>query len=963
LVYYEDLQPLSAQPARAWFGSDAPSRDLSGSWSFRLSPRADTDLDFVDPAHDVSDWDMLPVPSHWQLHGHGRPAYTNVNFPFPVDPPRVPSENPTGDYRLSFDLPQGWPAGRVVLRFDGVDSCFRAWLNGSQVGTGAGSRLPVEFDVTEHVHADRPNVLAVRVHQWSSGSYLEDQDMWWLSGIFRPVTLLARPYGGIGDYFVRADYDHATGRGTLLIDAGDDEHPDAWVSVPELGINTPVGVTVELPTVEPWSSEVPRLYAAVLANEHESVPLRIGFRNLSIVDSVLRVNGRRVLFRGVNRHEFHPQMGRALTEEVMLADVLLMKQHNINAVRTSHYPPHPRFLELCDEYGLYVIDECDLETHGFERVGWRRNPTDDPAWEATLVDRMRRMVERDKNHPSIVMWSLGNESGVGRNLGAMATWTRRRDPSRPLHYEGDRSCADVDVYSRMYAPHAEVEAIGRGAEDPLQDPVPDARRRSMPFILCEYAHAMGNGPGGLQEYQDLFYRYPRCQGGFIWEWIDQAFPQTTSDGRQFYAYGGDFGEPLHDGPFIADGLLFADRTPSPGLLDVKKIFEPVQISRGARSGWVSISNRFEVTSLADLRFRWILETDGEKVAAGHLDVPALPAGDTAEIAWPSLPDHSAESWLTIRAVLADDTSWADSGHEVAWGQILVTPHPAPPTGSSIAVRPSRTHARLQLAGASFRAVDGHLTGIGNLPVEGPALDVWRAPTDNDDTPQGVALGRLWRELGLHRMQHRIDGVEVTEDQIVVHARVAPAASDLGLLATYTWSSRGEKDLRLRLDVIPTGKWPVPLPRLGVRMGLPASMNQVRWFGYGPGEAYADTGMATRMGRFTSTVEQMQTPYVHPQENGNRRDVRWATIGDHNGRGLRLEGNPTFNMAVRPWTTEQLAAARHTSDLRAGEHVWLNIDIAQNGVGSASCGPGVLEQYQLTAAPNHLAVRFHTEPSP
>ena len=517
------------------------------------------------------------MPSHWQLHGYGSAAYTNVVYPFPVEPPHVPDENPTGDYRRPFTVPEEWAGTDAVLRFEGVDSCLRAWLNGVELGTAMGSRLPTEFEVGELLRPGGENVLAVRVHQWSAGSYLEDQDMWWLSGIFRSVTLLARPADALDDVFVHAGYDHTTGTGTLRVDT----RAPARVTVPELGIDAAAGESVET-AVEPWSAEVPRLYDAEVASAGERVRLRIGFRTVRVEDGLLKVNGRRVLFRGVNRHEFDPDHGRAVSEEVMRRDVLLMKAHNVNAVRTAHYPPHPRFLELCDELGLYVIDECDLETHGFFVLGWRANPSDDPRWEDALVDRMRRTVERDKNHPSIVMWSLGNESGSGANLAAMAAWARERDPSRPLHYEHDWSCRDVDVYSRMYAPHDEVDAIGRGEEEPLDDPQLDARRRGLPFILCEYAHAMGNGPGGLSEYQELFERYPRCQGGFVWEWIDHGLRQRGR-GASASPTAATSASRCTTARSSPTACCFPDRTPSPGLLEFKKVIEPVRITGDARA--------------------------------------------------------------------------------------------------------------------------------------------------------------------------------------------------------------------------------------------------------------------------------------------------------------------------------------------------------------------------------------------
>ncbi|MCU1658626.1 MAG: glycoside hydrolase family 2 barrel, partial [Pseudonocardiales bacterium] len=546
----------AAVPPRSRLRSDAPELSLNGRWRFRYSTRADRPADLAAVELDDATWDMIAVPAHWQLEGYGQPAYTNVQYPFPVDPPFVPDENPTGDYRRTFTVPPGFltESGRAVLRFDGVDSAFAVWVNGTEIGRSTGSRLAVEFDVTSALSGTGVNVLAVRVHQWSSASYLEDQDMWWLSGIFRDVTLQSRPANGIDDVFVHAGFDAATGAGMLRVET----RGDAWLVVDELGVQTAANQSVTIENVQPWTAESPYLYDAVLATDAERVRLRIGFRTVAIVDGVFTVNGAPIKLRGVNRHEVDPDRGRSVTEADMLADVLLMKQHNINAVRTSHYPPHPHFLDLCDEYGLWVMDECDLETHGFFLNGWRNNPSDDPQWQQAMVDRMRRTVERDKNHPSIIMWSLGNESGTGRNLAAMADWARERDSSRPLHYEHDWSVPDVDVYSRMYATHKEVAEIASSSEAPLADPEADRRRRGMPFLQCEYAHAMGNGPGGLLEYQQLFESSERCLGGFVWEWIDHGLRQVDEAGRERWAYGGDYDEPIHDGNFVADGLVFPD---------------------------------------------------------------------------------------------------------------------------------------------------------------------------------------------------------------------------------------------------------------------------------------------------------------------------------------------------------------------------------------------------------------------
>ena len=942
--------------ARASLRTDGPRIDLDGTWRFRLTataaqPTAGFEApDFDDSAGDDQSWADIVVPGHWQLQGWGSPAYTNVNYPFPVDPPFVPDENPTGEYRRAFDVGDDFPSGSVVLRFDGVDSAFTAWCNGVELGWSTGSRLPVEFEVGALLRPGR-NVVAVRVHQWSAGSYLEDQDMWWLSGIFRSVTLITRPEQRLDDVFIHAEYDASSGLGRLWADTTANGAPvPATLTCAELGLDAVPAADVRSLPVEPWTAETPRLYDLQVASGGEAVSLRIGFRTVRIVDGVFTVNGAPILFRGVNRHEWHPDHGRTMDEQTMLADVVMMKQHNINAVRTSHYPPHPRFLELCDEYGLWVVLETDLETHGFFPVEWRDNPSDDPRWRPAYLDRAERTVERDKNHACVVMWSLGNESGHGTNLAAMSAWIHDRDPSRPVHYEGDWDSGYVDVYSRMYATHAEVDAIGRRAEPTTVDPALDAHRRDLPFIQCEYGHAMGNGPGGLLEYQRLFEKYPRCAGGFIWEWIDHGVRQHTVDGREFFAYGGDFGEELHDGNFVTDGLVFPDRTPSPGLTEFAKVIEPVTI--GVTGDTITVHNRRDFADTADLVFTYTVETDGMVDAHATLDVPTVAAGEQASVTAPPMPERSAgERWLTVRAVLAADTQWARAGHVVAWGQGRVdSPVPARTQLDTTGLDTTEiaTTARRELARTDFDAVTGRLLRVGGLSLLGPRLDVWRATTDNDRGEIGGALDRPWRELGLHRMRHRTIAVQVEADCVVVRSRVSPAASDAGLFTTYRWTGLDDGGVHLDLAVNRTGPWTMPLPRLGLLMELPAGLTDVEWFGGGPGEAYADSRQAARVGRYRRTIEQMQTPYVYPQENGNRLDVRWARITGPDGVGIEVRGEPTFALSVRRWTSADLDAARHTTDLTARDAVYVNVDLAQNGLGSASCGPGVLPEYQLLA---------------
>jgi len=953
-TYVESVSPGSGRrDPRAALASDAAALSLDGDWRFRLGAGLhDTTDGFeapaFDPDHtDTGAWDTLAVPSMWQMHDldgeapYGKPQYTNTYYPFPVDPPRIPDANPTGEYRRTFTLPAEWPAtGTTLLRFEGVDSAFAVWVNGILLGDGKGSRLPTEFDATAHL-VPGENTVAVRVHQWSAASYLEDQDMWWLSGIFRPVALVHRPENGLDDVFAHADYDHRTGLGTLKVDAAE----GARVHVPELGIDIAAGESASV-AVEPWTAETPRLYDAIVATATERVTLRIGFRTVEIDGGLLKVNGKRILLRGVNRHEWDPDNGRTLSVETMRRDLELMKRHNVNAVRTSHYPPDRRFLDLCDEIGVWVIDECDLETHGFVHHDWRQNPSDEPMWREAYLDRMARMVERDKNHASIIIWSLGNESHTGENLAAMSEWAKQRDPGRPIHYEGDWDSAYVDVYSRMYADHAETDRIGHRTEDRTKDPALDEHRRNIPFILCEYAHAMGNGPGGMSEYQRLFEQHDRCQGGFIWEWIDHGVRRHTADGREWFAYGGDFDEPIHDGNFVVDGLVFPNREPSPGLVEFKKVVEPVRITAEPGAATVSIANLRDFADTADLQFTWTIEDEGQVVAHGDLDVPAVAAGESANIPFPAaaLAAAEGERWLTVRAVLAKDEPWAAAGHEIAWGQAQLNAGTAPaPVGTGAA--PAAVDRGHRLGDAAFDAF-GRLTAIGGLELDGPRLDLWRAPTDNDLLSWYAPLADQWkdRNAALYRLEHKVLDIRAEAGGLTVATRVGAAGAALAMGAVYRWKLADGK-LWLTVEVNPEGDWDFPLPRLGVRAALPKHLDQVEWFGGGPGEAYADTRAAARVGRFTSTVAGLQTPYVFPQENGSRIDVRWASLTG-NGQALKVYGAPHFALTVRPWTSEDLAAAAHQTDLVERDRLYVNLDAALQGMGSAACGPGVLPEHRL-----------------
>jgi beta-galactosidase len=681
----------------------------------------------------------------------------------------------------------------------------------------------------------------------------------------------------------------------------------------------------------------------------------------------LHVNGRPITFRGVNRHDFDPKAGRAVSREAMEKDVVAMKRHNINAVRTSHYPPDPFLLELCDRYGLYVIEENDIETHGFSMVDWRGNPSSDPRWADVYLDRMKRMVERDKNHPSVILWSLGNEAGWGENLAANARWTREFDPSRPIHYEQDFEVEGVDVYSRMYASYEEMEEIGEQREPALADPVADVRRRAMPMVQCEYAHAMGNGPGGIADYEAIIDAHPRLIGGFVWEWFDHGLEVVGDDGTVGYRYGGDFGEVRHDGSFIIDGLLLPDRTPSPGLTEFAAVIAPLRFTFEA--GAVIVENRLSFATSDGYRFDWTVEADGVEVAAGALEVPSVAPLTRATVALPagiaeSFADAAGEVFLTVRAVTGEATDWADAGHPVAFGQTRL--REAAPTTSGTRGAVIASGDGFELAGASFDRF-GRLLTLAGSEVVIAGFDAWRAPTEND---RYVGIGdessmeTLWREDGLDRLTERHGLVEVEtgadgSESLVVHSRVGGSATDTGFDVTYRWSDSGG-DLALVMDVSRRGAADHPLPRIGLTIGLkqasPGNV-PVRWFGQGPSESYPDSHTAVAVGRYSGSVRELQTNYVVPQENGCRSQTRWAEFGLSSG-GIRVDGAPHFDLAVRPWSIRELEKAKHADELAEGGSVlWIHLDAGTNGLGTAACGPGVRQADRLVLSSASLAVRF------
>jgi beta-galactosidase/beta-glucuronidase len=990
---------------------------LNGTWRFHYAPAPHlAPTVYIDMAEQTSSWDELPVPSNWQMHGYGKPNYSNVMYPYPVDPPRVPQENPVGTYRRSFEIPDAWQGRPILLSFQGVDAAFYVWINGQLVGYSQGSHMPSEFDITRFVRAGT-NEIAVQVYQWCDGSYLEDQDMWRLSGIFRDVFLYSTPPVHIDDLRVRtsfdADYQDATiDLQVSLHNFGAETATDLVVSAKLLDADGAVVLEQALPAVsqlsagddavvdlsalisapQQWSAEIPNLYALVLSLCHASsvngasefVSCAVGFRQIEVRDQQLMINGRPVKLQGVNRHEFHPDLGHVVPFEAMVQDIVLMKQHNINTVRTSHYPDDPRWLDLCDRYGMYVVDEADLEAHGFCLFGDTGVLSKDPSWSEAYLDRARRMVERDKNHPSIIFWSLGNEAGDGPNHVAMSEWIHQADPTRLVHYEQAYDAPHVDVVSRMYPDMEYLVSEGRNTTD------------QRPFFMCEYAHAMGLGPGNLQEYWETIRAYPRLCGGCIWEWADHGIRQHTADGREGFAYGGDFDDLPNDGNFCIDGLCWPDREPHTGLIEYKKILEPVEVTPiDLAQCLLRVTNRYSFLSLAHLAIAWSITCEEEILAQGTLLPLETPASASSELRIPyELPTGQIgdEYWLNLSFSLAQDTAWAKQGYELAWAQLML------PNNSSLqaghgdpALQQQRNNKLSAIRDIEFiditnlrieenariitiRGADFALTfdkfqdtiaswqhaGI-QLIHTSPRLNVWRAPIDNDRR-----IVSKWYEAALDRLQHRINSValhlpDAASAQVIIETTLAGYGFPPRFVCHYTYDISATGEVAITAAVTPLGELP-DLPRIGLEMILPEGFTQFTWYGRGPHESYIDMKQSARIGVYRGTVQEQYVPHIRPQENGNKSDVRWATISNQSGAGLMIIGMPTINISAHHYTPQDFTNAHHAHELVGRPETILHLDHAHHGLGSASCGPDAMEKHRLHPEPVTFSVRFRPQPA-
>jgi beta-galactosidase/beta-glucuronidase len=989
--------PLDYFPDRATAleGRNAISpyvRFLNGAWEFKWAEKpADAIQDFEQVDFDASDWSMIAVPGHWQLQGYGTPYYTDVKHPWTLtktDPPRIPHDNnPVGLYRTSFAMPAGWEGRRIFLVFEGVQSAFECWINGRKIGYSQGSMTPAEFDITEAV-GKGINLLAVKVFRWSDGSYLEDQDFWRLSGIFRDVCIQAAPSFHIADYRIRTEFDADHVNATmkvdvqlqnwsdveplsyqleaLLLDPDDREVYRCPIPLPPvLKTDEPIYTTLERKVERPlaWSDEAPQLYTLVLelkdGENSESVQAekaRVGFRQVTVEGGRLLVNGRPILIRGVNRHEWNPVRGRAVTRHDMLEDILLMKRHNINAVRTSHYPNHPDWYDLCDEYGIYLVDEANVESHAF----WDRF-TKDPEWFPAMKERAVRMVERDKNHPSVIIWSLGNESGYGPGHDIMALAVRNIDPTRPILYNPAGEAPVVDIVSPMYPGVERLIELGEREDD------------SRPVIMCEYSHAMGNSCGNLKEYWDAIYRHDRLQGGFIWDWVDQGIFMEKENGSWIWAYGGDFGEEPTSGNFCLNGLVQPDRRVEPELLEYKKQIQPVAVHGvDLAAGKVRVLNRYAFKSLDHLIGRWKLKADDRILESGELPVLQTSPGGLNEIVIPYDPppaETDTEYWLDIDFYLKESTSWAEAGHEVAWEQLtLPLFHPGKEMlelSGMPSLHVEEKEEQIFISGRDFRLEFRSSTGMMRswyfqgvqLVKEGPQLNLWRAPLDND-----VGFMHDWRKAGLDRLESDLLRFEVKtiHPQVVqVRSRTfnAPAGTESGFESEMTFTIFGSGDVILDHMVAPVALELDTLPRLGVRMKIPGGFENMSWYGRGPEESYPDRKTGYRVDLHAGRVADQYVPYLRPQDNGNKTDVRWISLCNEEGLGLAVFAAPLLNVSAHHFTAEDLIRARHANELRIRDDIFLNLDHMQAGLGTGSCGPDTLFKYRIKPERTHYRLRM------
>lgn len=961
-------------------------KNLNGVWKFMFlnapeySPEGFFNSDF-----DVTKMDDITVPGNWQLQGYGKMHYSDLWYNFPINPPYVPTENPTGIYKRTFFVEESYRDKKIIIRFCGVDSAYHLWINGKEVGYSKVARNESEFDITDLIRVGEENDVTVRVYQWSDGTYLEDQDMWWESGIFRDVELIGVPKDGINDYKVIADLDDEYKNGIFKVEAflRTTKEVNVTFELVDAGENTVFTKTVVakdgkacidevIADVNHWTAETPYLYKLFMTVEDdgriiEVIPQNVGFRNIRLNGETFLVNGVAIKFKGVNRHDYSPQNGRVVSREEIEKDIILMKQFNINAIRTSHYPNSYYLYDLCDEYGMYLIAETDLECHGFELTGDYKWITDDPSWELAYVSRMTRMIERDKNHPAIIFWSLGNESAFGCNFRKMTDVAHEMDPTRLVHYEGDFDVESADVYSTMYT----------WIENPkkpylMKDIIEKSKK---PHIHCEYCHAMGNGPGNLKDYQDLVYAHDKLQGGFVWEWFDHGIESFTESGEKYYRYGGDFGDDPSNKDFCIDGLIMPDRTPSPGLYEYKKVIEPITTTAvDIQKGIINLLSRYDFANLDRFNLVYKVMEDDVILQTGFMAVPSIEARANKDITLPYdlsaiKVKPGAHYYVNISYQLREDTRYASSGHELATAQFEL-----PLYKEGIVIRPEgilnveKEHTTLHVKGANFsldfNLVNGNLMNIVRDGMQvlskGPRLTLWRAPISNDME----IIDKLKKVYFLHLEHEVVMNIDYHMEGNILKVEVDTINSTTNsawhFKTKYVYTVCPSGDILIDVEGTPSGRVdlaPDMLPRIGVSMHLDKSMEHVRYFGMGPGENYADSKEAAQMGLYANTVDGLFTNYVIPQENGNHMGCKWVSMTNDRGMGLLASTEGDFNFSASWYEDKDLDDAKHTCDLVKRDYIVFNVDYKQNALGTNSCGQWQLDKYRAKFEDFKLSFRL------
>ena len=940
---------------------------LSGRWRFRYfeHPALVPDEFYNQP---VSGWGDINVPGMWQMEGHGQLQYTDEGFPFPIDIPFVPTNNPTGAYQRKFHLDASWENAQTLIKFDGVETYFEVYVNGHYVGFSKGSRLCAEFDISAFVQRGE-NLLSVRVLQWADSTYIEDQDMWWMAGIFRDVTLTGQNAVHLQDLTVVTAFDENYCDATLQIDTVlhnhgkpvngyrlhaqlmDGENCVAELSFSDLYLADETRCHLEIPVSQPrqWNAEHPELYQLLLMLYDDAgsvisvVPQRVGFRDICVRDGLFYVNGRYLKLHGVNRHDHDHRKGRAVDMARVERDIILMKQHNINSVRTAHYPNDPRFYELCDIYGLFVMAETDLESHGFANVGDLSRITDDPHWEHAYVERIERHVMAQKNHPSIIMWSLGNESGYGCNIRAMAARCKALDPTRLIHYEEDRDADVTDVISTMYSRVQMMNAFGE---------YPHAK----PRIICEYAHAMGNGPGGLAEYQAVMNRHASLQGHYIWEWCDHGLLETGKNGQPRYAYGGDYGDYPNNYNFCMDGLIYPDQTPGPGLREYKQVLCPVEIRHAGNT--LRVKNRYWFSSLEDITLTLTVQVAGRCLEDHQIALPHLQSGESETVPLPEFTASGEETFLNIRISKNSPTAYSEANYPLGHYQVLLqAAQPLdvfPENKATTALVCDEQKHQLIVCGENFRLEFSRLDGeLKSWQTDGEEI-VGRAPKLNFFKPvidnHKPEFEGIWQPNHLQIMQQHFRSMSwknQNDDVVIeVHSVIAPPVFDFGMRCVYRWQISPQGAVSLDLSGTPYGDFNHVIPKIGLDFGLSRRFGQVEYYGRGPGENYPDSRQANLIGHYQQPAASLFENYPMPQDNGNRQDVRWLSLRDKTGNGIFIQPRQPLNFSQWPYSSQMLQQAQHIDELTPDSCLTLNLDHQIMGLGSNSWGSEVLDSYRV-----------------